>query len=908
MTTTPGVASLTRFQFRSMMTVTGTVRTLAVSFLGIFLLGLVPATAEALSLIRGTPAFLAGPLGNIQVNYLDDAVLLSGYVDATGVVDPAPVPIPTVRIQYDMLNHAGNGTVFEFRVDYEPGTTVIGAGNPSGFFDSAGNPFTYWDGLPYTVLFDAGFGTYNYAGGEWEVEYQIDHVVWRQLGNGFFPDTATGSTNFGFHAPFSLSFAPGTSLGLMPATVFGLDPVGLPGSASGMVLSAVAPPNIEVDHFPESQALVGIQMADGTVEGLRLIGPTTVHVFLDELADWDGDGREQVPTEMVELELHGNSPLLGPVALRLRDPSLPPFRRSTGEIEENVNNTQAVLDVPPFAPVGTADSFFDVFFEVEVAGLILYADVPSRMESTITHKPPGPGTAYDKPPGHIPLLAEDGTPTGLYLTQANHTPQPAPIEVDVFPDSFAVVEIETPVGSEVITLTGPTTVEVDLASLADTDGNSREQVPTEVVQMDLSGDSMFGPVELRIRDVTEPPFQRSVGEIEESSNAQVGRLDLPPFAPSGTADSYFDIFFEVEVLGNLYHNLEPKRMRRLIEYKPPKWGAMYENLESIQLYDENGNVAPIVIGANRHAPDPKEVDFFPDTLGIIEIEAPWGNEIVRLRGPTTVEVDLAAIGDPDGNSREQVPTEIVSMNLTGNSSLGPIEMRVRDATMEPVLRSLGEIEEDANLTPSILDIPPFTPAGAADSFFDVFFEVDVLGQRLHNRSPKRFVGRISHKPPGPHEVYESLGQVELFDQNGEPTGMLIGGSQHIPVPDGDGDGVPFDVDNCPDTFNPQQQDIDGDEIGDACDNCIEIANTDQRDTNGDAIGNACDADITNDCLVNFGDLAALKSAFIPRPYDPDADFDGDGAVNFGDLALMKSTFFSGANPGPGPSGLPNACD
>ncbi len=103
-------------------------------------------------------------------------------------------------------------------------------------------------------------------------------------------------------------------------------------------------------------------------------------------------------------------------------------------------------------------------------------------------------------------------------------------------------------------------------------------------------------------------------------------------------------------------------------------------------------------------------------------------------------------------------------------------------------------------------------------------------------------------------------------------------------------------------------DVDGDSVPDAQDNCVLVANENQRDTNGDGFGNACDADITNDCAVNFGDLAEFKAAFTPGPYDPDADFDGDGFVNFGDLALMKSTFFNGTNPGPGPSGVPNDCE
>jgi hypothetical protein len=53
-----------------------------------------------------------------------------------------------------------------------------------------------------------------------------------------------------------------------------------------------------------------------------------------------------------------------------------------------------------------------------------------------------------------------------------------------------------------------------------------------------------------------------------------------------------------------------------------------------------------------------------------------------------------------------------------------------------------------------------------------------------------------------------------------------------PCPDGDGDGICDDVDNCPNTFNPDQADADGDGVGDACDNCTNDANPNQED--GDA--------------------------------------------------------------------------
>ncbi len=60
-------------------------------------------------------------------------------------------------------------------------------------------------------------------------------------------------------------------------------------------------------------------------------------------------------------------------------------------------------------------------------------------------------------------------------------------------------------------------------------------------------------------------------------------------------------------------------------------------------------------------------------------------------------------------------------------------------------------------------------------------------------------------------------------------------------------------------------------------------------TNGDGYGNACDPDLDGDGVINFVDLALLKSVFFTD--DADADFDGGGAINFVDLAVMKQLFF-----------------
>ncbi len=109
----------------------------------------------------------------------------------------------------------------------------------------------------------------------------------------------------------------------------------------------------------------------------------------------------------------------------------------------------------------------------------------------------------------------------------------------------------------------------------------------------------------------------------------------------------------------------------------------------------------------------------------------------------------------------------------------------------------------------------------------------------------------------------------------------------------------FRTDNW--TFNGPV-DSDGDGVFDASDNCLTIANADQRDTDGDGYGNLCDADLTNDCIVNVGDLGAMRLFFFSS--NPNADLNGDGVVNVTDLGILRTLFFAP----PGPSGQPALCD
>ncbi len=160
--------------------------------------------------------------------------------------------------------------------------------------------------------------------------------------------------------------------------------------------------------------------------------------------------------------------------------------------------------------------------------------------------------------------------------------------------------------------------------------------------------------------------------------------------------------------------------------------------------------------------------------------------------------------------------------------------------------------------------------------------------------------------------------------------------------DADGDGILDGADNCPQHYNPtqdngdtddfgdvcdncdttdnaDQDDGDDDSVGDACDNCPALHHLDQGDNDGDGVGNPCDwcpdvsapggvdedgrslGTIDLDCDVDGDDLALFNGCFTgpditepPPGCDPAdfarADLDGDIDVDLGDRAIFDQNY------------------
>ncbi len=316
------------------------------------------------------------------------------------------------------------------------------------------------------------------------------------------------------------------------------------------------------------------------------------------------------------------------------------------------------------------------------------------------------------------------------------------------------------------------------------------------------------------------------------------------------------------------------------------WSVVPQPPGCIVLYDDNaGRRCYPQSSAYRSAiTAPRALDCRPEgrsTAPCPDLPFPFGTPY------TPVAIDDAAFAPP--------PPTLETCNGSDDDGDGVVDEGCRDGDGDGVI--------------DILDRCPETPNASQDDL-----DGDGLGNACERPSGPKSV-QASVSPNGillswdgsapdvlGWNVYrESLdtGEIEHLGETGpstrspffsEPPGAPGRLRYHVRTVNLRGDEVAT-------TATDASYDRDGDAIPDFADNCLTLPNPDQRDTDHDLFGNACDPDLNDDGIVNFTDLARMRSVFFTG--DADADLDGDGVVNFTDLARLKSFFF---RP-PGPSGL-----
>ena len=135
----------------------------------------------------------------------------------------------------------------------------------------------------------------------------------------------------------------------------------------------------------------------------------------------------------------------------------------------------------------------------------------------------------------------------------------------------------------------------------------------------------------------------------------------------------------------------------------------------------------------------------------VEFINPPGVQIhCALSGPT--QITRSAVAD---GALDSIQTEITILDLTGTCDPGGVQVTVRLSSDTP---STGKITEQQNDEPGVLEFK-------ANSFFDIYFEVNVGGTILHNQEPLRLECKIQGIPPYGCFYEPDVGNVTLWNDD-----------------------------------------------------------------------------------------------------------------------------------------------
>lgn len=528
----------------------------------------------------------------------------------------------------------------------------------------------------------------------------------------------------------------------------------------------------QFDDYQHVSMVLEIQDPTGVTEAVIMAGIAQMEVVFEgtqagDAIDDDANLLDEVTARMQFIQAAGYSPTLGHVLFTAdTTPGV------TGDkLEEVVNLVSGRLDLPPFSPSGQVNCDVHISPVVHWGGIDLHPSTPYLLSGVQYHEPAGPLSNLG---GFFEYLVDpSGVPTGWMFRVHSLRLSPPTLEHE-YEHAVMMLELNGPTGSEIVQLTGLTAVATlfdgyEMGQAEDDDLDLLEEVPTQITGLSLHGaSSLFGPLQLELETA-----YRTTGQVEELTDLIPRNLDLEPFGPIANANSFFDVYFKLQLGGTTIWNREPNHISGPLSALPAHPADGLVGGPVVLLTDLNGLPTGFSMRVDylRLNP-PLETDHFEQASAELRLGYPTGqHETVFLSGRASIQTlfegaVMGAASDNDRNSLDDVATEIVSLELHGETSSGPLDLRL--ATTHP---SMGRIEELSNFQNWWLDLPPFNEGGNADSFFDVYVEVDAGGQSGATDSPMRISGTVAYKPSGPGDRLFGSNTVALLDELGRPTGM-----------------------------------------------------------------------------------------------------------------------------------------
>jgi hypothetical protein len=474
-----------------------------------------------------------------------------------------------------------------------------------------------------------------------------------------------------------------------------------------------------------------------------------------------------IQTELLQLELSGNGALIGPI--RVHENA---GRPSPGRIE---NVQKAPFPVCTFEQ---GDSFFDVFVLVDLPnlGMQVYNEDAFRVYRRIRTLPPR-DEDYENPF----ILAVNlydvanpfpvGPPVGKLLYELHEAdPELPPQDTDCFETGLQnMIQIFDPYipggyGPAPLFSQGPTQVRRNDPY---DPGTGLDTIDTEILQLDLRGVDL-GLGNFRIQ--TNP-----------STTSQGQGVESPSPSATYPVDSFFDVFVHINTDNVGLLKTQPPNPTHIeatnpLRTVPPGVQEQYGEPPAAPmtpLWDAAGSTQVGWIWDVRHTigeyrswqPPPGEgPDCFDSWLTLdIEIFDPYipGGcvERVMLSGPFKI-----LRGNPfdPGDGHDTILTRMACLEATGAGvCLGSLRAKLsRTLNSDGTIRSLAPAE----------NFP-------ADSFFDVFFEIETSSVgRVHNEPPDAGSMRtsINAVPPDDGEIYYGPGTViPLYNDAGIIVGQII---------------------------------------------------------------------------------------------------------------------------------------